>query len=157
MVSTRRKPGSETLRKEKLRVWLQLLKTTRAIEHEVRERFRLQFDSTLPRFDVLSALDRNPKGMKMSELSRALRVSNGNTTAVVERLVADGFVVRVTIDGDRRATLVCLTPKGQKLFAEMAAEHENWIDEIVAGEVLTRDNDLPQTLRALVAERIAAQ
>jgi len=152
-VRSKRKPSAADLRKQKLRVWLQLLKTCRMIESDVRERFRTQFDTTLPRFDVLSALERNPKGLTMSQLSRALRVSNGNTTAIVDRLVADGQVVRVTIDGDRRASLTRLTPRGQRDFAAMAAEHENWIDEIIDSANMEGSEDLPVTLRLLVKER----
>lgn len=152
---SRRKQSAGDLRKQKLRVWLQLLKVCRMIEGEVRERFRTRFDTTLPRFDVMSALDRNPKGLTMSQLSRALKVSNGNTTAIVDRLVTDGQVVRVTIDEDRRASLTRLTPKGQREFAAMAEEHENWIDEIIDSANMAGNENLPVLLRSLVRERNA--
>ena len=54
----------------RLRLWLRLLRTTRAIERELRERLATAFDTTLPRFDVMAALDRAPEGMMMGELSR---------------------------------------------------------------------------------------
>ena len=57
--------------------------------------FKTEFNATLPRFDVMAALYRKPDGMLMSELSRFLLVSNGNVTGIVDRLVSDGFVVRV--------------------------------------------------------------
>ena len=119
------------LSKQRLRFWLQLLRATRFVETDVRERLRTTFESTLPRFDVLAALDRAEHGLKMSELSRMLRVSNGNVTGIVDRLVADGLVVRVPVESDRRAMLVRLTRRGQEAFAEMAATHELWVDEIL--------------------------
>lgn len=133
MSAPRRKPSpDENLSKQRLRVWLRVLKLSRTIEAELRERLRLEFDTTLPRFDVLAALYRDEKGMKMSELSAALKVSNGNVTGIIERLVSDGLVVRVPVTGDRRAMLVRLTGKGREDFAAMADVHESWIDDMLS-------------------------
>jgi len=116
----------------RLRLWLRMLRTTRAIERELRERLAAAFDTTLPRFDVMAALDRTPEGMMMSELSRFLLVSNGNVTGIVERLVADGLVARAARDGDRRAAIVRLTAAGRAAFAAMAAAHARWIEDLLA-------------------------
>lgn len=110
-----------------LRVWLQLLTCTALIERHVRERLRERFDITLPRFDMMAQLDREPKGLKMSELSRRLMVTGGNVTGLTDQLVAEGLVVRRGMPGDRRAYNVRLTPKGKRQFETMAAEHEAWI------------------------------
>lgn len=126
--------------KERLRGWLRLLKTTRFIEAELRERMRLTFGTTLPRFDVLAALHRAqgearagaPAGLRMSELSGTLRVSNGNVTGLVDRLVEDGLVRRDVVEGDRRSFRVCLTEAGRAHFEEMAAIHEVWVDELLS-------------------------
>jgi DNA-binding MarR family transcriptional regulator len=118
--------------RQRLRVWLRLLKTQRAIEAELRERLRVEFDTTLPRFDVLAALHRAEKGLKMTALSTALKVSNGNVTGIVERLVQDGLVMRVSVEGDRRAMLVRLTHRGREEFARMAATHAGWVDAMLA-------------------------
>jgi len=117
--------------KQHLRLWLQLLRTTRHVEAQVRERLRDSFDTTLPRFDVLAALYRAEEGLTMTALSRALKVSNGNVTGIVERLVNDGFIVRVRDERDRRAMQVALTAKGRERFAAMAKAHEGWIGEIL--------------------------
>src|SRR5690606_13847978 len=66
---------------EAVRLWLRLLTCSMTIEKRVRRRLAEQFDTTLPRFDVLAALDRNPKGLTMGQLSQALLVSGGNLTA----------------------------------------------------------------------------
>jgi len=90
---------AEDLSKTRLRLWLRLLKVSRSIEGQLRENLRTEFDSTLPRFDVLAALYRYPKGMRMSELSGVLKVSNGNVTGIVDRLVNDGAVIRSSVPG----------------------------------------------------------
>ena len=116
-----------------LRVWLQLLTCTALIERHVRERLRERFDITLPRFDMMAQLDREPKGLKMSELSRRLMVTGGNVTGLTDQLVAEGLVARRGIPGDRRAYNVRLTPKGKRQFEAMAAEHEAWIVALFEG------------------------
>ena len=118
--------------KDRLRLWLRLLKTTRQVEAQLRENLRSEFASTLPRFDVLAALSRFEAGLKMSQLSGVLRVSNGNVTGIVDRLVQDGLVIRVPVEGDRRAWLVRLTKKGREEFAAQAAAHEGWIDAMLS-------------------------
>ncbi|MFB9867402.1 MarR family winged helix-turn-helix transcriptional regulator [Vreelandella sulfidaeris] len=129
------KPGQsqKSLSKERLRLWLRMLRVTRQVESELRERLRTEHESTLPRFDVLAALYASEEGLKMNELSRRLRVSNGNVTGIIDRLVEDGAVERIAIEGDRRATRVCLTNAGQKSFSNMAVEHERWINALFEG------------------------
>ena len=78
---------ADTGNRERLRLWIRLLRAARIVEGELRERLKREFDSTLPRFDVMSALYRERDGMLMSDLSRYLLVSNGNVTGIVDRLV----------------------------------------------------------------------
>jgi len=116
----------------KLRLWVRLLRTVRPIEVELRRRLQREFGVTLPKFDVMAALARKESGMTMTEVSRFLMVSNGNVTGLIDRLVAEGLVVRIANRQDRRATFVRLTRKGLRLFASMAEAHERWVNEILA-------------------------
>jgi len=117
--------------KDRLRLWIRLLRASRTIEAELRERLKRQYDTTLPRFDVLAALYRSPEGMLMSDLSRYLLVSNGNVTGIVDRLVSEGLVLRARRNGDRRTSIVRLTRAGSEQFRAMASAHERWIDELL--------------------------
>jgi DNA-binding MarR family transcriptional regulator len=123
--------GAPAATKERLRLWLRLLRASRGIEAELRERLRVTYDLTLPQFDVLAALARREAGITMTELSRYLMVSNGNVTGIVARLVEGGLVERAEIPGDRRSTLVRLTRRGATEFATMAAVHEGWVDDLL--------------------------
>jgi DNA-binding MarR family transcriptional regulator len=122
---------AHTLSKEHLRLWLSLLSCSHSIEREIRRRFEVNFNATLPRFDVMAALNRHSEGLTMGELSRWLRVSNGNVTTVVARLEADGLVHRQTRPGDQRVVDARLTVEGKRVFDELASAHEGWIDEIL--------------------------
>jgi len=116
--------------KERLRLWLKILKVSRRVESELREKLRSEFGSTLPRFDVMAALDRSEDGLRMSDLSGVLKVSNGNVTGIIDRLVADGLVERLAVEGDRRAMAVRLTEAGMDAFRELARVHEGWVDAL---------------------------
>ena len=120
---------------EALRLWLRLLTCTQLGEKQVRNNLREQFDTTLPRFDLMAQLQRNPDGLKMNDLSRRMMVTGGNVTGITDQLVAEGLVERLEVDGDRRAYCVRLTAQGRKTFDDMARQHEGWI--VSSFEVLT--------------------
>jgi len=110
-----------------LRLWLRMLNCTHLIEKQVRSGLRYEFGTTLPRFDLLAQLEREPQGMKMTALSRRMMVTSGNITPVTDQLVKEGLIERSSVDGDRRAWLIRLTPVGRALFKKMAKRHETWI------------------------------
>lgn len=113
-----------------LRLWLRLLTSSSLIESEIRHRLREQFNTTLPRFDLMAQLERAEDGLLLGELSRRMMVSNGNVTGLAERLAQAGLIERNTHEADRRAVRVRLTVKGRRVFGGMAAAHAEWIAEL---------------------------
>jgi DNA-binding MarR family transcriptional regulator len=141
--------------KRSLRLWLRLLTCTTTIEQTISQRLRDEFGSTLPRFDMLSALDRaGETGLTMGDVSRMLMVSNGNVTGLAQRLKADGLIEHLP-GADRRVQRVRLTADGRARFAAMARAHEHWIETLFAGLTGTEADDLirllEQTKRSLRA------
>jgi len=118
---------------QELRLWLRLLTCSQMIEKRVRTGLREQFDTTLPRFDLMAQLERHPEGLKMKELSHRLMVTGGNVTGITDQLVSEGLVERMGVDGDRRAFRVRLTDAGRNAFANMALHHEQWIVDAFEG------------------------
>jgi DNA-binding MarR family transcriptional regulator len=123
----------EELARERLRLWLRLLAATNEMERALRRRLRAEFGTTLPRFDVMAALGRAPEGLSMSELSRRLMVSNGNTTVLVGALEKEGRVRRTVSASDRRSYTVELTEAGREDFDRMAGVHAGWVCELLDG------------------------
>ena len=134
-------------KKRALRVWLALLTSSQLVEKQVRARFRTEFDTTLPRFDVMAALAREPKGQTMGDVSRWLLVSSGNVTGIVSRLEADGLVTRSRSLDDRRTHLVRLSRKGREEFDRMSSTHEQWIKELLCGITRQEMATLDELLR----------
>lgn len=131
-VAIREKHDGELADRSSVRLWLRLLSCTMVIEKDVQRRLSDRFGTTLPRFDLLAALDRQPEGLTMSALSRALLVSNGNVTQLVQKLAAEGLVATTPSPTDGRSSIVRLTHKGQQHFMELAEAHHGWIDALFA-------------------------
>jgi DNA-binding MarR family transcriptional regulator len=136
-----------------LRIWLRLMTCTQMIERVVRSRLRDRFGTTLPRFDLMSQLERHPEGLRMNELSRLLMVTGGNVTAIVDQLEKEGLVERLDEPADRRAFRIRLTRSGEKSFAEMAREHEEWVVDMLSGLSRREQDDL---LRLLAKAKVHA-
>lgn len=113
-----------------LRLWLRLLTCCNLIEGDIRGRLRTEYETTLPRFDLMAQLERHPEGLRMGELSQRMMVTGGNVTGITDQLEEEKLVVREPSPEDRRAFVVKLTPSGRKAFAKMAAVHEQWIVEL---------------------------
>jgi DNA-binding MarR family transcriptional regulator len=131
---------------DELRLWLRLLTCTQLIEKQVRNELREQFATTLPRFDLMSQLERSPDGLKMNELSRRMMVTGGNVTGITDGLEKEGLVVREVDSADRRVFRVKLTAEGQRQFRRMAAEHEQWVIELFDGMSTRHKEQLAELL-----------
>jgi len=116
-----------------IKLWLRLLACTTRVESVVRNRLRSEFATTLPRFDLLAQLEREPDGLTMGELSQRMMVTGGNVTGITDQLEAEGLVKRAAHPSDRRAVALQLTPTGKRQFRRMAAVHEQWVIELFAG------------------------
>lgn len=134
-----------------LRTWLKLLTCTTLITAELRRQLREQFDFTLPRFDMLAQLDREPGGLVLTELSKRLMVSPGNVTPIMNRLLEEGYITRSTSSLDRRVQIVCLTAEGRKKFRRMAKKHGQWVNAMMGGMELDERRSLSGLLDRLKA------
>ncbi|MDI9330330.1 MAG: MarR family transcriptional regulator [Alphaproteobacteria bacterium] len=132
-----------------LRLWLRLLSCTTRIEDTIRQRLREQFGITLPRFDLMAQLERQPEGLTMGELSKRMMVTGGNITAIVDQLEGEALVQRQALPGDRRAYRVCLTAAGRSAFDRMARSHEAWVVELLSPLSERQQQQLHQLLSIL--------
>ncbi len=134
--------------KQAASVWVRLVKCHDLVMREVRQRVS-QGDTTLPQFDVLAQLYRHPQGVTATELSRALLVTAGNLTGIIDRLEARGLVTRTPQAHDRRVRLLKLTAAGRRLATREVARHEQWLAQIFSGLEATEQQALVRALDAL--------
>jgi DNA-binding MarR family transcriptional regulator len=115
-----------------LRLWLRLLACHNLMEGQLRTKLRDDFETTLPRFDLMSQLYRYPEGLRMRAVSQLLMVTGGNVTGLTDNLVKEGLVERREDPTDRRAYFIALTPEGRTQFAKMAVAHEQWVMSLLS-------------------------
>ncbi len=126
-------PSISPTEQEALRTWLKLLGSSNLVRKTLQSRLSAGYGVSLSRFDVLANLYRAPEeGVRLSDLSKQLMVSNGNVTQVMTPLVKEGYVDRTKCAQDARAATARLTDKGKALFEKMAADHARWVGEIFA-------------------------
>ena len=130
------------------RTWLSLVRCFSSIERVLMQHFAEEYNSSLPRYDVLTALALSPSGLTMGELASMLVVTKGNITGVVRRLKSDGLVRKVTSKKDRRIQSVTISAKGKRLWSKMHEDYDRIISEILSGQ---SNKDL-QTLTGFLEE-----
>lgn len=129
-----------------LRLWLRILTCGKLIENQTRLKLREECGSTLPRFDLLAQLERNPQGLTMGDLSKLMMVSGGNVTGIAAQLEKEGLIERVVAVTDRRSFQVHITPKGNNAFYKMAQVYEA---QIAAMFSCLSDTEMMQMMETL--------
>lgn len=103
---------------------------------------------TGPKFAALSKLVQAGKPLSLGELAEELTCVRSNITQLVDRLEADGLVVRLVDPADRRTIRAEATEQGVKRQAEGAIRVEKLLDELSG---MLRGVDLVAFERALSA------
>lgn len=111
-----------------LGLWIALARCyatyTKAVAYKVQE-----YDLTVPQFGALEALY-HLGPLSLGDLADKLLVTGGNVTYVMDRLEAQGLVLRFRSESDRRVVLAKLTEKGRALVARVFPEHASFIEHL---------------------------
>jgi DNA-binding MarR family transcriptional regulator len=95
-------------------------------------------------YQLMLAIKGMPEGMRprIRELAARLQIKHHSTVELVNRLEAGGFVSREQAQGDRREVLLTLSPKGERVLAELAWHHHE--------QLQSKAPDLVNTLRRVM-------
>jgi DNA-binding MarR family transcriptional regulator len=85
-----------------------------------------QLKVTIPQFAILNFLSTEGE-RKMTDLARFMNVSTAAITGIIDRLAMAGYIVRRSDPGDRRVTMVKLTPKGNGLVKKSFQQRRRMI------------------------------
>jgi MarR family 2-MHQ and catechol resistance regulon transcriptional repressor len=107
-------------------LWLVMMKAFRTLER-VADRSIESSDVGLSDFAVLEMLlHKGPQ--PVNAIGRRIELTSGAITAAVDRLESRGLVRREAHESDRRARIVCLTPKGKEEAVKAFAIHRTAMD-----------------------------
>jgi DNA-binding MarR family transcriptional regulator len=119
-------PGAEPRPAE---TWLRIVQVHDRITHRVDSALHRQHGLSLTGFEALRRIADAPgERATMGEVAEAIGLSRPGVTSTVNRLVADGLVIRERAGDDKRLLHARLTPAGRQRVEAAARTH----DELVA-------------------------
>jgi len=137
---TERKAGA-------VHLWLVLWKAARALEAYARQNIE-DLGICQSDFGVLEVLlHKGP--LTVNVLGAKVLLTSGSITTAIDRLERKQLVVRRSDPADRRARVVHLTGKGERVIRGLFAEHEKAIETAVGGITAREREHLTNLLRKL--------
>src|SRR6266545_8171190 len=120
----------------------------------INARLKAQHDLSLAFFESLYFIGRTPDGsLRIGDLARALRITVGATSKLVDRIEAAGLIRRELDADDRRASRVALTDAGKRQLADASTTYEAEMATVLDATLST---DEQQRLHSLVTRLLAA-
>ena len=108
------------------RFWETVPPLWNSVRSHIRATATTQFDITVEQFHVLRHVRR---GISMSELANAERISRSAISQAVDILVNKGLLTRVQSTQDRRYVKLALTNEGNHLLDTVFNETREWMKE----------------------------
>src|SRR2546423_11021428 len=108
-----------------------LIRLEIALWDRVDARLRESHELPLAFFESLLFISRSPRsGMRVGDLARALRVTVGGTSKLVDRIERAGLIAREPDPDDRRASRVVLTKAGKRKLTAALKTYEAEVGSI---------------------------
>ena len=126
--------------------WLRIVQVHDRITHRVDSALHRQHGLSLTGFEALRRIAEAPgERATMGEVAEAVGLSRPGVTSTVNRLVAEGLVIRERGGDDKRLLHARLTPAGRQRVDAAASTH----DELVAHLLTLLGNDAGAVTDAL--------
>ena len=117
-------------------------------------RLRQEHDLPLAFFESLFFIACSHDGsLRVGDLARALRITVGGTSKLVDRIEAAGLIRRESAADDRRASRLVLTTTGKRKLADASTTYEAEMATVLDATLST---DEQQRLHELVTRLLAA-
>jgi DNA-binding MarR family transcriptional regulator len=102
-------------------------------------------------YQLMLAIKGMPAGVRprIRELANRMQIRHHSAVELINRLESRGWVHRERAQDDRREVLLALTPKGEKILAELALHHRD--------ELRTAGPTLVAALRRVMREDSASE
>ena len=79
---------------------------------------------TLPKFEFMQVISRIP-GCRVHDIASEISITVGGASKIVDRIEADGLCARRANPGDRRSSIIQLTPSGTRMLAQAMVSFED--------------------------------
>jgi MarR family transcriptional regulator, organic hydroperoxide resistance regulator len=139
---------STPISRENLRAWLSVVHTYQLCNDTLLERLKT-IGLTLPQFDILVQLLREPKQSQQMLAERSFLVKS-HISGLLAQMTAQGWIMRVSDEADKRAKLVSLTSAGVIVAKKAAAIQSTVMHAMLAPLSEQQINDV-ETIMVTVA------
>lgn len=89
------------------------------VSQAIAREYEARFGLSVTEWRVLAVLGRYP-GLSAGEVADRTAMDKVAVSRAVARLLGDGRIRRSTHSGDRRRSVLALTPRGQRIYAQIA-------------------------------------
>ena len=114
----------------RLGAWRAFLRAHARLVRDLERELQAEQGMALTDYDVLVQLSAaDERRLRMSELADQLLLSRSGVTRLVDRLVAEGLVERVTCESDRRGQWASLTDSGYERLRRASPTHLRGVAE----------------------------
>ena len=105
------------------------------------------------RFLILVVMNRQPKNVTTpSILAGKIGVTRATMTGLIDGLVKDGFIARLSHDGDRRRQNLKLTDDGRNLLEDLLPDYWSRIYNLMSGLTEKEEQTLTRILGKVAAK-----
>jgi len=120
--------------------WIRLMRAQQKALLRVERAFRKAGLPTYAWYDALWELEQaGDQGLRPREIEQQVLIAQSNISRLVDRMEAEGAVVRRPHAEDARGQIVVITEKGRVLRRRMWPVYAESINEIVSSKVSDRD------------------
>jgi DNA-binding MarR family transcriptional regulator len=131
-----------------------LIRLEIALWDRVDARLREAHELPLAFFESLLFISRAPRGsMRVGDLARALRVTVGGTSKLVDRIAGAGLIAREPDPDDRRASRVSLTTAGKRKLTAAIKTYDSEVAGLLGGVLSPTEQ---QQMRDCVSRLLAS-
>ena len=138
----------------RLGAWRAFLRAHARLVRDLERELQAEQGMALTDYDVLVQLSAaDERRLRMSELADQLLLSRSGVTRLVDRLVAEGLVERVTCESDRRGQWASLTDSGYERLRRASPTHlrgvaEHFLDRLPPDDLAALERMLGRVVGA---------
>ena len=146
--------GALTPRDPRLGPWRAFVRAQAHVQRRLDEDLRAEHGLSLQEYVALLILAEAPeRRLRMGRLADSLTLSKSGATRLIDRLVEDGFVARLSCPSDLRGAEAALTEDGLDRLRTAAPTHLRGIADYFLSAIETSDLEIVERTMRCVADR----
>jgi DNA-binding MarR family transcriptional regulator len=152
-------PGASplTARDSRLAPWRAFVRAQAHVSRRLDEDLRAEHGLSLQEYVALLILAEAPeRRLRMGRLADSLTLSKSGATRLIDRLVGDGFVARLSCPSDLRGAEAALTEAGLNRLRTAAPTHLRGIADYFLSAIQNSDLEVVERTMLSVADRACA-